>query len=85
MPKNDKRNHQLLSSLTIDKEQQISEQHDDTSNTHDEHKQIASYTNQLAYLTDKQHFQDRSRRTGYNHQQRAQKKLIVSKLEAKNR
>ena len=89
MPKMERRN-QLLSPLTIDKEQQVSDGHDDIPNTqitNDEHKQIASYTNQLAYLTDKQQFKptpSRSRRAGYNHQ-RAQKKMIISKLEGENR
>jgi hypothetical protein len=77
MPKNEKR-----SQLTIDKEQR----NDDTSNTqtiNEEHKQIASYTNQLAYLTDKQYLNP-TRRACSNHQ-RAEKRLIISKLEAENR
>jgi hypothetical protein len=64
----------------------------------DEHQEIALYTNQLALITEKQYFnptgirsrirfapnQDRSRR-GCTDYQRAERKLIISKLEAENR
>ena len=93
MPRNEKRNH-LLSPLTVDKEQRLSEhlsRNDANKVSNDEHKQIASYT---AYLTEKQSpnpaqkrsssTADRSRREYDNHQ-RTEKKLIISKLEAENR
>jgi len=99
MPKNEKRN-QLSSPLTINEEQRLSQHfiQNDTSNlnkiNNDEHNHIASYTNQLALIDEKQYFNPTEIPTqiklhrpqrGYVDHQRAEKKLIISKLEAENR
>jgi hypothetical protein len=100
MPKNEKRK-QLSSSLTINEEQKLSQHFIENNDTpksnrinNDEHKQIASYTNQLALITEKQYFNQTGIQTqikvprpqkGYVDHQRAEKKLIISKLEAENR
>lgn len=69
MPKGEKRD-QLLTPLTIDQEQRVPEQM--TKITTDEHRQIASYTNQLAHRES-------------SNQQRAEKKFLIAKLEAENK
>ena len=66
MPKGEKRD-QLLTPLTIDQEQRVPEQM-----TTDEHRQIASYTDQLAHRES-------------SNQQRAEKKFLIAKLEAENK
>lgn len=105
MPKNEKC-YQLSSPLTIDKEQRVS-QHSIRSLTpttrysneyksnkiiNDEHQQIASYSNQLALITEKKYFNSvdnqstiRTYRSQKVDHKRAEKKLIISKLEAENR
>ncbi len=98
IPKHEKCN-QLSSPLTIDKEQRLSE-HFNRSDTptlknfdeqksnkinNDEHKQISSYTNQLAFINKKQGIQSQIRLNRYVDHQRVEKKLIIAKLEAENR
>ncbi|CAF1214457.1 unnamed protein product [Adineta steineri] len=75
MPKNEKRN-QLLSPLTVDKEQQSTE-----------HTDISLYTKRLASFTENENSTNTKycSRKKYNDNQNAEKKLLISKLEAENR
>jgi len=77
MPKNEKR-HQLSSPLTIDKEQQLSE-HEDTKQL------VLMHENQkLNSPNIRSPDQYRSQKR-YDHHQNAEKKLLISQLEAENR
>ncbi|CAF1063580.1 unnamed protein product [Adineta ricciae] len=76
MPKNNKR-YQFSSSLTVDREQQSSE-----------HRDISLYTKQLASAVDNydSNSPDETRfRQRYTDRGSAEKKLLISKLEAENR
>lgn len=77
IPKHEK-HYQLSSSLTIDKEQQLSE-----------HDEISSPTKQLRFMNENQNLNSPKitspSQTRYIHHQNAEKKLLISKLEAENR
>lgn len=86
MPKTDKR-QQWLTPLTIDQEQRRPPEHTTLGNdriTTDEHRQIASYSNQLAHLTDRKPIHSIEKQAHFP-QERAEKKFMIAKLEAENK